>query len=206
MTVCYFTIYSFPAIDFSLTLRSAIVQPQHEKSRFSILMSFIPNKCAAHQNYPVTVRISILRILQRSKVLLLQIIPCRIVHKIARSLSTVKKPCISTNSKGEIGTSTEDSCSDNTEFRFCQTLNQRGISSGFVKDLYETVLLTKVLAKRVNVQVPLTLCGTIYTLLHKGQRINWVLAISWLCQFIHNQLHVLLCLLQGHSHQHAWLP
>lgn len=117
-----------------------------------------------------------------------------------------QKPCISTNSKGEIGTSTEDSCSDNTKFRFCQTINQRGISSGFVKALYETVLLTKVLAKWVNVQVPLTLCGTIYTLLYKGQRINWVLAISWLCQFIHNQLHVLLCLLQGHSHQHAWLP
>lgn len=90
MTVCYFPIYSFPAIDFSLTLRSAIVQPQHEKSRFSILMSFIPNKRAAHQNYPVTVRISILRILQRSEVLLLQIIPCRIVHTTAHSLSTVK--------------------------------------------------------------------------------------------------------------------
>lgn len=102
MTVCYFTIYSFPAIDFSLMLRSAIVQPQHEKSRSSILMSFLPNKCAARQNYPVTVRISILRILQRSKVLLLQIIPCRIVHKIARGLRTVKSHVYPSTAKARL--------------------------------------------------------------------------------------------------------
>ena len=102
MTVCYFGIYSFPAIDFSLMLLSAILQPQHEKSHFGILMSFIRNTCPAHQNYPVIVRISILTILQHSKMLLLQIIPCRIIHKIPYSLNTVKSRIYSSTAKARL--------------------------------------------------------------------------------------------------------
>lgn len=85
MSVCCSTVYSFPAIDFSLTLLSALLQ--HEESYFSILMSFIPNTCPAHQNYPVSVSISVLRILKCST-LLLQIIPCHVIHVHIRAIWT----------------------------------------------------------------------------------------------------------------------
>lgn len=125
MTVCSFAVQSFPAIDFSLMLLSAIRQPQHEKSCFSSLMSFILNTFLAQQKYLVTVSISVLRILQHSKMLLLQIIPCHITHKTARQRASKQnqKLQISINTKGNIGTQTGDSFSGNTESKFCLTIN-----------------------------------------------------------------------------------
>lgn len=100
MIARYFAIYSFPDIDFSLMLLSAILQ--HEKTVFSILMTFIPNTCPAHQNYPVAVKISILRILQHSKMLLLQVIPCCIIHRTACFLNTAKSHICPSTAKARL--------------------------------------------------------------------------------------------------------
>lgn len=46
-----------------------------------------------------------------------------------------------------------------THSKFCLTISQRSIGSGFVNALYERISLSKVLTKWANLQMPLTLCA-----------------------------------------------
>lgn len=116
MTVCSLVVFSFPTIDFGL---SAILQPQHEKSCFSTLMSSIPNIFLAQKNTPwLSVRQSWGSCstpkcyCYRSYLATL--------HIRQHSSKQSQKPHISINNKGN---QTEDSFSDDTESKFCLTIN-----------------------------------------------------------------------------------